>query len=80
MSRNTVIFTFYTKTSTFLHAVNVSRFPASKSMATGSGKMFREVKCMLAYKVTIKLTNSSSIKQISDMLCCGHFNYNKNMR
>lgn len=64
----------------FLHAVNVSRFPASKSMATGSGKMFCEVKCMLAYKVTIKLTNSLSIKQISDMLCCGHFNYNKNMR
>lgn len=30
----------------FLHDVNVSRFPASKSMATGSGKMFHEVKCM----------------------------------
>lgn len=51
------------RTSTFLHAVNVSRFPASKSMATGSGKMFHEVKCMLAYKVTKKLSNSSSIKQ-----------------
>lgn len=43
----------------FLHDVNVSRFPASKSMATGSGKMFH--KCMLAYNVTKKLSNSSSI-------------------
>lgn len=45
----------------FLHDVNVSRFPASKSMATGSGKMFHEVKCMLACNVTKKLSNSSSI-------------------
>lgn len=55
----------------FLHDVNVSRFPASKSMATGSGKMFHEVKCMLAYNVTKKLSNSTSIKKISDMLYFG---------
>lgn len=44
------------RTSTFLHAVNVSRFPASKSMATGSGKMFHEVKMhvgLQSYKETI---------------------------
>lgn len=62
MLRNIVIFIFYMKILIFLYVVNVLRFFVLKSMVIGSGKMFCEVKCMLVYKVIIKLINSLLIK------------------
>lgn len=60
MFKNIVIFIFYMKILIFLY--DVLRFFVLKSMVIGSGKMFCEVKCMLVYKVIIKLINSLLIK------------------